>query len=152
MILLENLQPALGSVHNSKKRLGRGQGSGKGGTSTRGHNGAKSRSGFKIKIGFEGGQMPLQRRIPKYGFTPIKTLHYQCFSLRDISDLVIKYRLESFSLSNLIAAGIISKKQKVKILNGGTIEQKNITVEAHSFSESVLKTLSDLGCKVVKIA
>lgn len=147
---LENLHPAFGSVHTPKKRLGRGQSSGKGGTSTRGHNGAKSRSGYSVKIGFEGGQMPLQRRIPKYGFTSLRSFSFKCFSLSDIQGFVDKYKLNSFSIQELVEKDIIRSNERIKILGSGHLDKKML-VEAHSFSLAAKTKLEGLGCVVVII-
>jgi large subunit ribosomal protein L15 len=120
---LSNLKPAKGSVKRSK-RLGRGQGSGKGGTSTRGHKGAKSRSGYSKKIGFEGGQMPLQRRVPKYGFKNINRKEYKAINLITLQNLAEKNNLEKIDLEVLKKAGLISKNDLVKILGKGTLETR----------------------------
>ena len=145
---LENLRPAYGAVHHKKKRLGRGQGSGKGGTSARGHNGAKSRSGYSIKIGFEGGQMPLQRRIPKYGFTAINPTFFKCICLSTISDFVEKYNLSAFTLKELQENGIIRAGERIKILSDGQLSKK-IVIEAHSFSLDAKKKIEELGGSVL---
>ena len=117
---LNNIQPAVGSV-TSKTRVGRGQGSGKGGTSTRGHKGAKSRSGYSRKIGFEGGQMPLQRRLPKYGFKNINRVEYKAINLELLETLAAAKNLEKIGLEELRQAGYISSKQLVKILASGKL-------------------------------
>ena len=120
---LSNIKPAAGSV-KTNKRLGRGVASGKGGTSTRGHKGAKSRSGYSRKIGFEGGQMPLQRRLPKFGFNPISRTEYKGINLFALQALADEKKLNAVSVQTLIEAGIINKKQKVKILAKGELTAK----------------------------
>ena len=131
---LSNIKPAAGSV-KTNKRLGRGVASGKGGTSTRGHKGAKSRSGYSRKIGFEGGQMPLQRRLPKFGFNPISRTEYKGINLFALQALADEKKLNAVSVQTLIEAGIINKKQKVKILAKGELTAK-LNVEAHAFSKT----------------
>lgn len=116
---LSNLKPAEGST-KSKKRIGRGPGSGLGGTSTRGHKGAKSRSGYKKKIGFEGGQMPLQRRLPKFGFKNINRVEYKAINLDTLQALAESKKIEKIDIAALIDAGFVSNKQLVKILGKGT--------------------------------
>ncbi len=117
---LNNLKPACGSTH-SRKRIGRGSGSGMGGTSTRGHKGAKQRSGYKKKIGFEGGQMPLQRRLPKFGFKNINRVEYKAINLDTIQALAEAHNYEKVGRQEMIAAGFISEKQLVKILGNGAL-------------------------------
>jgi large subunit ribosomal protein L15 len=146
---LSNLKPAKGSVKRSK-RLGRGQGSGKGGTSTRGHKGAKSRSGYSKKIGFEGGQMPLQRRVPKYGFKNINRKEYKAINIVVLQTLAEKNKLDKIDIEVLIAAGLISKNAKVKILGKGTIEKK-LEVHAHAFSKSAVAAIEAKNGTVVKL-
>ena len=146
---LSNLQPAPGSVH-SKTRIGRGAGSGKGGTSTRGHKGAKSRSGYSRKIGFEGGQMPLQRRLPKFGFKNINRVEYKAINLSDIDALAAAQNLEKIGIEELRAAGFISRKQLVKILANGALTHK-VTVEANAFSKAAEKAIVDAGGEISKI-
>jgi large subunit ribosomal protein L15 len=136
---LSNLRPAKGSVKKSK-RLGRGQGSGKGGTSTRGHKGAKSRSGYSKKIGFEGGQMPLQRRLPKYGFKNINRKEYKGINLSTLQALAEKNNLEKIDFQTLVLAGLVSKNAQVKILGKGSIEKK-LDVYAHAFSKSAVEAI-----------
>jgi large subunit ribosomal protein L15 len=133
---LSNLRPAKGSTHNSK-RLGRGQGSGKGGTSTRGHKGAKSRSGYSRKIGFEGGQMPLQRRVPKYGFKNINRKEYKGINISTLQTLAEAHNIEKIDFEVLVMAGLVSKNALVKILGKGTLERK-LEVHAHAFSKSAV--------------
>ena len=146
---LNNLRPAVGSV-TRKTRIGRGQGSGKGGTSTRGHKGAKSRSGYKRKIGFEGGQMPLQRRLPKYGFKNINRVAYKAINLADIDTLAEAKNLEKVGLDELRAAGFISRKQLVKVLANGKISRA-LTVEANAFSKTAEEAIVAAGGKISKI-
>ncbi len=145
---LSNIQPAIGSVRN-KTRVGRGQGSGKGGTSTRGHKGAKSRSGYKRKIGFEGGQMPLQRRLPKWGFKSLNRVEYKAINLDAIQTLAEGKNLDKVTLADLRAAGLAGRNQLVKILAGGEIS-KAVTVEANAFSQAAQKAIEAAGGAVVK--
>ena len=146
---LSNLKPAEGST-KSKKRIGRGPGSGLGGTSTRGHKGAKSRSGYKKKIGFEGGQMPLQRRLPKFGFKNINRVEYKAINLDTLQALTESKKIEKIDIAALIDAGFVSNKQLVKILGKGTLTVK-IDVEAHAFSKSAEAAITALGGTVVKL-
>lgn len=146
---LSNLKPAKGSVKKSK-RVGRGQGSGKGGTSTRGHKGAKSRSGYSKKIGFEGGQMPLQRRVPKYGFKNINRREYKGINLSTIQDLAEKNNLEKIDFEVLRVAGLVSKNALVKILAKGTLERK-VEVHAHAFSKAAVEAIEARMGTVVKL-
>lgn len=136
---LSNLQPAKGSTHNSKRK-GRGQGSGKGGTSTRGNKGAQSRSGYTRKIGFEGGQMPLQRRLPKFGFTNINRKEYKGINISTLQYLADKKNLKDIDISTLIDAGLISKNAMVKILGNGNLTAK-LTVKAHAFSKKAKEAI-----------
>lgn len=145
---LSNIQPAIGSVRN-KTRVGRGQGSGKGGTSTRGHKGAKSRSGYKRKIGFEGGQMPLQRRLPKWGFKSLNRVEYKAINLDAIQTLAEGKNLDKVTLADLRAAGLAGRNQPVKILAGGEISNA-VTVEANAFSQAAQKAIEAAGGAVVK--
>lgn len=146
---LHNLKPAAGSTHLSR-RIGRGPGSGLGGTSTRGHKGAKSRSGYKKKIGFEGGQMPLQRRVPKYGFKNINRVEYKAINLSTLQALAESKALETINVATLVAAGFISDKQLVKVLANGTLTAK-LTVEAHAFSAKAVEAIEAVGGTVVKL-
>lgn len=146
---LSNLKPAEGST-KSKKRIGRGPGSGLGGTSTRGHKGAKSRSGYKKKIGFEGGQMPLQCRLPKFGFKNINRVEYKAINLDTLQALAESKKIEKIDIAALIDAGFVSNKQLVKILGKGTLTVK-IDVEAHAFSKSAEAAITALGGTVVKL-
>lgn len=146
---LHTLKPAAGSTH-SRKRIGRGPGSGKGGTSTRGHKGAKQRSGYKKKIGFEGGQMPLQRRLPKFGFKNINRIEYQAVNLSKLQELSEKNGWEKIGLAELVAAGCISSRQRAKILGNGELKAK-LSVEAHAFSKSAEAAITALGGTATKI-
>jgi large subunit ribosomal protein L15 len=146
---LSNLKPAKGSIKRSK-RVGRGQGSGKGGTSTRGHKGAKQRSGYKKKIGFEGGQMPLQRRVPKFGFKNVNRKEYKAINLVTLQNLAEKNNLEIIDQETLFRAGLISKNDLVKILGKGTIERK-LEVHAHAFSKSAVEAIEAQKGTVVKL-
>ncbi len=146
---LNNLKPAEGSV-KARKRIGRGTGSGRGGTSTRGHKGAKSRSGYSKKIGFEGGQMPLQRRVPKFGFKNINRVEYKAINLATLQALAENKSLETINIEVLVAAGFISSTQLVKILANGTLTAK-LTVEAHAFSQKAIEAIEAVGGTVVKL-
>ncbi len=146
---LSNLKPAVGSVQ-SKTRIGRGAGSGKGGTSTRGHKGAKSRSGYSRKIGFEGGQMPLQRRLPKFGFNPINRTEYKPVNLSDLEQIAEASGLEKIGIAELVAAGVVNGKQPVKILANGKLSKK-LAVEANAFSANAEKAILEAGGSVNKI-
>ena len=146
---LSNLQPAPGSVKTST-RIGRGPGSGKGGTSTRGHKGAKSRSGYKRKIGFEGGQMPLQRRVPKFGFKNINRVEYKAINLDTIQKLVEAKNLQTVGIDDFVAAGFISSNQLVKVLGNGTLTAK-VDVQAHAFSKTAVAAIEAVGGQVVKL-
>jgi large subunit ribosomal protein L15 len=146
---LSNLKPAEGST-KARKRIGRGPGSGLGGTSTRGHKGAKSRSGYSRKIGFEGGQMPIQRRLPKFGFKNINRVEYKAINLETLQQLAEAQQLSKIGVADLIAAGFISKSQLVKILGKGELTAK-LDVEAHAFSKSAEEAIQALGGNVVKL-
>ena len=140
---LSNLQPAAGS-NKKGKRLGRGAGSGKGGTSTRGHKGAKSRSGYSKKVGFEGGQMPLQRRVPKFGFKNINHVEYKAVNLDALQALAEARQLSKVSVDDMIAAGLLKKNQLVKILANGEVKVK-LEVEAHAFSKKAEEAITAAG-------
>ena len=140
---LSSLKPAEGSVKKSK-RSGRGQGSGKGGTSTRGHKGAKSRSGYSRKIGFEGGQMPLYRRVPKFGFKNINRVEYIAINIDVLNDLAANKNITSFDVEVLKQNGLISSNDKVKILGRGELNA-TINVTAHAISNSARKAIEDKG-------
>ena len=146
---LSNLKPAEGST-KSRKRIGRGPGSGKGGTSTRGHKGAKSRSGYKKKIGFEGGQMPLQRRLPKFGFNPLKKVEYKAINLDKLQEIADSQKVSKINLEVMINSGLVSPKHSVKILGKGTLSSK-LEVEAHAFSKSAEAAIISAGGTVVKL-
>ncbi len=146
---LHNLKPAVGSTHNGK-RVGRGVGSGKGRTSTRGHKGAKARSGYKKKIGFEGGQMPLQRRVPKFGFKNINRVEYKAINLSTLQKLADDKNLEKIGIAELINAGFVNSKHKVKILAKGELTSK-VSVEAHAFSKRAEAAIVEKGGNVVKL-
>ena len=146
---LNSLQPAAGST-KTRKRIGRGPGSGLGGTSTRGHKGAKSRSGYKKKIGFEGGQMPLQRRVPKFGFKNINRVEYKAINLSTIQTLAEAKGLEKVTVADLVAAGFISSNQLVKVLGNGNLTIK-LEVEAHAFSKSAVAAIEAVGGNAVKL-
>lgn len=141
---LHNLKPAEGSTKNTK-RIGRGEGSGHGGTSTRGHKGAKSRSGYSRKIGFEGGQMPLQRRVPKFGFNNVNRVEYTAINLDMLQKLVDDKKVtDTVDLELLKANGLISNKDLVKILGRGELKAK-LTVKAHKFSEAAKNAIEAAG-------
>lgn len=145
---LNNLQPAKGSVKKGK-RIGRGEGSGKGGTATRGHKGQKSRSGYSRKIGFEGGQMPLQRRVPKFGFKNINRVEYKAINIDVLQALAEKNKLSVIDAEVLREAGFVSKNDRIKILGNGNITAK-IEVKAHAFSKSAVAAIEAAQGTVVK--
>ena len=145
---LHNLKPAPGS-NKGDKRIGRGPGSGYGGTSTRGHKGAKSRSGYKRKIGFEGGQMPLQRRVPKFGFQNINRVEYKALNIDALEALATAQNLEKSTVADLRAAGLVPKNVLVKILGNGALTRK-IEVEADAFSKSAEAAITAAGGSVIK--
>ena len=146
---LHTLKPAEGSVKN-KKRVGRGQGSGRGGTSTRGHKGAKSRSGYSRKEGFEGGQMPLQRRVPKFGFTNPNRVEYKAVNLDALQAIVEKTKAKKVDVQLLVDNGIVGKKDLVKILGRGEIKTK-VEVEVHKFSAAAVSAIEAAGGKAVEV-
>ena len=146
---LHNLQPAVGS-NKKKRRIGRGPGSGKGGTSTRGHKGAKSRSGYKQKVGFEGGQMPLQRRLPKYGFKNINRVEYKAINIATIDELATRLGVEKIGVADLIQAGFVRRKQLVKVLGNGTLSRK-LDVEANAFSKKAEEAITAAGGQITKV-
>ena len=146
---LSNLKPAKGST-KSKKRIGRGQGSGYGGTSTKGHKGQKSRSGYSKKTGFEGGQMPLQRRVPKFGFKNINRKEYKGINISTLQALAEKKKLKEISVDTMIEAGLIQKNTLVKILGNGELKTK-LNVKAHAFSKSAAAAIEALGGTVETI-
>ena len=136
---LHNLKPAAGA-NNREKRIGRGEGSGHGGTSTRGHKGAQSRSGYSRKLGFEGGQMPLQRRLPKFGFNNINRLEYKAINISALQALHEKTGVTEVTIETLITSGLISKNDRVKILGNGTLTAK-MAVTAHAFSKAAIAAI-----------
>ena len=146
---LSNLSPKEGSVKSKKKRIGRGQGSGKGGTATRGHKGAKSRSGYSRKLGFEGGQMPLQRRVPKFGFKNINRKEYQAVNLDALQLLVDnkKVKKKIIDINTLIENRLVGKNDLVKILGRGELNSP-VKVEAHKFSETSKKAIEKAGGEI----
>ena len=146
---LSNLKPAEGST-KTRKRIGRGAGSGLGGTSTRGHKGAKSRSGYSKKVGFEGGQMSLQRRVPKFGFKNINRVEYKAINLDTIQTLADAKNLTKVGISDFIEAGFISSNQLVKVLGNGALTNK-LEVEANAFSKSAAAAIEAAGGTVVKL-
>jgi large subunit ribosomal protein L15 len=146
---LSNLQPAAGSTKRTK-RIGRGEGSGKGGTSTRGHKGAKSRSGYSRKIGFEGGQMPLQRRVPKFGFKNINRIEFKAINIGVIQELADKLGVDFIDNIALVKAGLAKKNDLIKILGNGTLSKK-IEIKAHAFSKSALSAIEKANGTAVKL-
>lgn len=142
---LHTLKPAEGST-KARKRVGRGQGSGHGGTSTRGHKGAKSRSGYKSKIGFEGGQMPLQRRVPKFGFKNINRVEYKGINLDTLQIIIDKTKAKTIDPSIIIDNGLANKRDLIKILGRGELKSK-INISAHGFSAKAKSSIEDLGGK-----
>ena len=146
---LSNLQPAVGST-SSRRRIGRGPGSGMGGTSTRGHKGAKQRSGYSRKIGFEGGQMPLQRRVPKFGFKNINRVEYKAINVDVLEKLAAAKNLTKVTVDDLVAAGFINGKQKVKILGNGALTVK-LEVVAHAFSKKAEELIVAAGGSIEKL-
>jgi len=148
---LSNLKPAEGSVKKQGKRVGRGQGSGKGGTATRGHKGAKSRSGYSKKLGFEGGQMPLQRRVPKFGFTNINRVEYQGVNLDTLQKLVDEKKIKgSVDFESLVSMGLAGKNELVKILGRGELKTK-LTVTAHKFTATAKAAIEAAGGEAVTL-
>jgi large subunit ribosomal protein L15 len=145
---LSNLRPAAGST-KTRKRIGRGQGSGRGGTSTRGHKGAQSRSGYSRKIGFEGGQMPIQRRLPKFGFTPLKRTEYKVINLDKLQELADN-NITVIDIEVLIKAGLMSPKHLLKVLGKGSLAAK-LEVTAHAFSKSAEEAIKNAGGTAIKI-
>tara|TARA_Y100000022_G_scaffold59658_1_gene51149 strand:- start:177 stop:629 length:453 start_codon:yes stop_codon:yes gene_type:complete len=148
---LQNLSPAIGSNKKNGKRLGRGEASGKGGTSSRGHKGAKSRSGYSKKIGFEGGQMPLQRRIPKFGFKNINRVSYRVINISKIQELVNDKKIKKeLSVNQLVELRLAHKNDLVKILGNGKIDSP-LKILAHKFSASAKAAIEAAGGEVVKL-
>ena len=146
---LNNLKPANGSTHHDK-RIGRGAGSGHGGYATRGSKGAQSRSGYSRKLGFEGGQMPLQRRLPKFGFTNLKRVEFKPINLSTLEELASKNALSEINIDTLIGAGFVSDGDRVKILGNGSLT-KALTVTANAFSKSAEAAIAAAGGSVVKL-
>lgn len=146
---LHNLRPAKGSV-KTEKRIGRGQGSGTGGTSTRGHKGAQSRSGYSRKIGFEGGQMPLYRRVPKYGFNNINRIEYRAINLDVLQSISESKNVADITVEVLYQNGLISKNDKVKVLGRGELKSK-VNVSVHAFSKSAIEAIEKNGGVATKI-
>lgn len=144
---LSTLKPATGSTHK-RKRIGRGPGSGLGGTSTRGHKGAKSRSGYKKKIGFEGGQMPLQRRLPKFGFKNINRVEYRPINLSSLEAIAEANKTDTITKSTIVEAGLASKNDKIKILSMGEVKRP-LKVEADAFSKKAKEVIEAAGGSVV---
>ena len=148
---LSNLKPAEGSVKNQGKRVGRGQGSGKGGTARRGHKGAKSRSGYSKKLGFEGGQMPLQRRVPKFGFTNINRVEYQGVNLDTLQQLVDEKKIKgTVDFETLVSLGKAGKNDLVKILGRGELKTK-LKVSAHKFTATAKAAIEAAGGEAVTL-
>lgn len=146
---LNKLTPAKGST-NSRKRIARGQGSGKGGTATRGHKGAKSRSGYSKKIGFEGGQMPLQRRVPKFGFTNPNRVEYKAINVSTLQNLVDTKKVEKIDVDTFVQFGLAAKKDLVKILGNGELKAK-VEVTAHAFSKSAIEKIEKAEGTAIKL-
>ena len=146
---LSNLKPAKGSTKN-RKRIGRGQGSGTGGTATKGHKGQKSRSGYSRKTGFEGGQMPLQRRVPKFGFKNINRKEYKGVNVSTLQELADHKKVTEITVETLIEAGLVRKNSLVKILGNGELKSK-LTVKAHGFSKSAVEAIEAQGGTVEQI-
>jgi len=146
---LSNLKPAEGSI-KTRKRIGRGPGSGLGGTSTRGHKGQKSRSGYSKKIGFEGGQMPIQRRLPKFGFKNINHIEYKAINLDTLQALADAQQLTKIGIEELKNAGFVSSKQLVKILAKGTVTSA-LEITAHAFSKTAEEAITNAGGTIVKL-
>ena len=148
---LSNLKPAQGSVKSQGKRVGRGQGSGKGGTATRGHKGAKSRSGYSKKVGFEGGQMPIQRRVPKFGFTNINRKEYQGVNLDTIQQLVDDKKInDTLDFETFVNLGLVGKNELVKILGRGELKSK-LSVTAHKFTATAKAAIEAAGGEAVTL-
>lgn len=146
---LNNLKPAKGST-KKVKRIGRGEGSGRGGTSTKGHKGAQSRSGYSRKFGFEGGQMPLQRRLPKFGFTNINRVEYKAINISTLQELSEKLNVTTINLDTLVDVGLVSKNDLVKILGNGTLNA-TLEVTAHAFSKSAIAAIEAKQGKAIKL-
>jgi large subunit ribosomal protein L15 len=147
---LHNLKPAAGSIHR-EKRIGRGPGSGRGGTSTRGHKGAQSRSGYKYKFGFEGGQMPLQRRVPKFGFKNPNRIEFKAINLYTIESLANRLNTNRIGIDDLIMAGLVSPNDLVKVLGQGELS-KSLEIIADAFSKSALAAIESQNGKAILMA
>jgi large subunit ribosomal protein L15 len=147
---LHNLRPAKGAVHK-EKRLGRGEASGKGGTSTKGNKGQQGRTGYKRKMAHEGGQMPIQRRVPKRGFKNINRIEYKVFNLGQIEQLVEKYGIQEFNLENLYTNGLISQTDRVKVLGNGELKSK-VTFKVNAISEKAKQAIETAGGTVEIVA
>jgi len=148
---LSNLKPAAGAVHKAGKTIGRGQGTGKGGTATRGHKGAKSRSGYSRKIGFEGGQQPLQRRVPKFGFTNINRKEYRGINLDTLQELVDKGVIkDTVTLTDLVSMRLAGKNDLVKILGGGELKA-SLKISVHKFTASAKKAIEAAGGEAISL-
>lgn len=143
---LHNLKPAKGSIKGKNKRVGRGQGSGRGGTSTHGHKGQQSDSGYNMRRGHEGGQMPLQRRLPKFGFTNLFRKEFHGINLHTLQRLADEKKISSFDIETYIANGLVSKSQRVKILGSGELKSK-VDVKAHAFSATAKTSIEAKGGK-----
>ena len=146
---LSNLKPAKGAT-KTRKRIGRGIGSGLGRTSTRGHKGAQSRSGYSRKTGFEGGQMPLQRRVPKFGFNPVNRVEYKAINLGTLQELADSLQIEKITPQVLIESGLVAPKHLVKILGKGELTAK-LEVEAHAFSKTAEQAIANAGGTAIKL-
>jgi len=147
---LSNLKPAVGSVIREGKRLGRGQGSGRGGTSTKGHKGQKAISGYSRKVGFEGGQMPIQRRLPKFGFKNVNRVDYKAINIHSIEEFAKETGITSIDVDTLISAGLVPKNKLVKVLGDGKLTQK-LDIKANAFSKSAIKAIEDLQGTAIKL-
>ncbi len=147
---LHTLKPAEGSIKREGKRIGRGEGSGKGGTATKGHKGGQSRSGHKTKRGFEGGQMPLYRRVPKFGFTNLNRVEFTPINLDRVQTLVEEKGLKSIDVETFVNNGLASKKDLIKVLGRGEIKAA-VEIKAHAFSASAIKAIEAVGGTAVKI-
>ena len=144
---LSNLKPAAGAVHREKKRIGRGVGSGKGRTAAKGTKGAQSRSGYNQRSWFEGGQMPLQRRLPKRGFKNISRVSYTVFNLDKVEEIISAYKLKSFDHQELVEKKLVKKSEKVKVLGGGELEGK-VEIRVHAVSKSAKEAIESAGGKI----
>jgi len=149
---LSNIQPAEGSTHKNAKRLGRGQGSGKGGTAARGHKGAKSRSGYSKKLGFEGGQMPLQRRVPKFGFNNINRKDYQGINLDTLQGLVDEKKIkDTLGFDTIVELRLARKNELVKILGRGELKAA-VKVSAHKFTATAKAAIEAAGGEAIELS